>query len=250
MKGLIYVCERELKIWVRNPWLMAVILIAPAFQLGLFSVGLSGLVSGVPIGGVKVHYFYFFGLGMASALPVLISLAESSSVFVDRSSGFLEEMLASPLRMWEITFGKAIAISFKSFLPSLIIALIVATLSKEACSLALLPLAALILLITSLVTSFASVSLVLLLRSEGGYNLLFNMLQPPLFYLRSAFYPLDALPPPLRLIASVNPVTAASEAVRHLLFVGQAPLGYLATLSLYLSLTLILTALTSKRLKP
>lgn len=57
-------------------------------------------------------------------------------------------------------------------------------------------------------------------KSIGGYHIMLFLLNLPLLFLSNAFYPLDAMPLWMRLVAYLNPTTYVVDGLRLTLFGG------------------------------
>jgi ABC-2 type transport system permease protein len=57
-------------------------------------------------------------------------------------------------------------------------------------------------------------------KSIGGYHTMLFLLNLPLLFLSNAFYPLDAMPAWMRVVALLNPTTYVVDGLRETLFGG------------------------------
>jgi ABC-2 type transport system permease protein len=82
----------------------------------------------------------------------------------------------------------------------------------------------------SVLVSFCITSLGILiaarLTSFDGFNIIMNFLVMPMLFLSGAMYPVTAMPPALRHLTLINPLTYGIDAFKHVLLKhGQPPLG-------------------------
>jgi ABC-2 type transport system permease protein len=79
----------------------------------------------------------------------------------------------------------------------------------------------------SLLVSFCITSLGILiaarLTSFDGFNIIMNFLVMPMLFLSGAMYPVSAMPPALRHLSQVNPLTYGIDAFKHALLLNATP---------------------------
>ncbi|MCP8322226.1 MAG: ABC transporter permease, partial [archaeon] len=59
------------------------------------------------------------------------------------------------------------------------------------------------------------------ITTSRAYNIVINTIQLPMIFSSSAFYPKIALPYPLLLLASVNPLSYAADSLRDIFVLGR-----------------------------
>lgn len=241
MLGLIYVCERELKTWIRNPWIIALLLINPILYVILFSVSLTGLVGEVPLHHTQISYISFFGSGMAAAQLWTMGLFAALTVYTDRTSGFIDEILVSPLNRWEIALGKILGSVVRIFPPAAVLLLITIAIGANPTSTQGFLLAMFSMLVASVGFASLGISLTVPIKSESLYNMMVNMADVPLMLLSTALYPLEVMPPYLQAIARFNPISYVADAIRFSLYTTDF---YLMTTSLCIPLGFFITFTT------
>jgi ABC-2 type transport system permease protein len=84
--------------------------------------------------------------------------------------------------------------------------------------------------LVSVLVSFCITSLGILiaarLTSFDGFNIIMNFLVMPMLFLSGAMYPVTAMPPALRQLTLINPLTYGIDAFKHVLLRnGEPPLG-------------------------
>jgi ABC-2 type transport system permease protein len=82
----------------------------------------------------------------------------------------------------------------------------------------------------SILVSFCITSLGILiaarLTSFDGFNIIMNFLVMPMLFLSGAMYPVTSMPPALRHLTQINPLTYGIDAFKHVLLRhGTPPLG-------------------------
>ena len=182
--------------------------------LWLFVVG-SGLNQIVQRGG-PVSYNQFIFPGVMGMVILFSSIFSSISIVWDREFGFLREILVAPISRLSIVIGKAISGTLSSSLQAAVITIFLPLLKIHVEIPQLLGLFAL-----SVLLSFALTSLGILIAAHletfGVFNVIMNLLVMPLFFLSGAIYPVNLLPPWLRLLSLCNPLTYGIDAFKNVL---------------------------------
>ena len=191
--------------------------------LWLFVVG-SGLNQIVQRGG-PVSYNQFIFPGVMGMVILFSSIFSSISIVWDREFGFLREILVAPISRLSIVIGKAISGTLSSSLQAAVITIFLPLLKIHVEIPQLLGLFALAVLL-----SFALTSLGILIASHmetfGVFNVIMNLLVMPLFFLSGAIYPVNLLPPWLRLLSLCNPLTYGIDAFKNVLLPRVGGMGH------------------------
>jgi len=250
-RGLIALTGREvarvLKLWTQT-------VVAPILSSALFI-----LVFGLSLGerireidGVPYEQFIVPGLiamGMAQAAYA----NNSATVFQARFDRYLNDVLAAPMRGWEINLSLNLGGAVRA-------ALIGAGLAAIALPLTGVPVREPVVLavaIALLLVLFCSFGVVVGIYAESWDHTAFvtNLVILPLSFLGGVFYSIDSLPSPWEEVSHANPIFYLINAVRY---------GFLGTADVSVALSLLVTAAmasvtvawsawlfaTGKRLKP
>lgn len=184
--------------------------------LYVFAAGLSygSMVGTVEAFGRLVGYLEFLAPGLASVAVAETSFLTGSLYWIDRRTGMFEQLIAGPFTRGQYVASKMLTAVAYSVAYTVFTAALLAPLSPGM-GLGLLRAAAAAPLASAV---FASMGLLLAttLGSAEAYNMLVNVTLVPLFLLSPAYYPLAAMPGPVRLAALANPLTYAVEAMRGL----------------------------------
>jgi len=250
-RGLVALTGREvarvLKLWTQT-------VVAPILSSALFI-----LVFGLSLGerireidGVPYEQFIVPGLiamGMAQAAYA----NNSATVFQARFDRYLNDVLAAPMRGWEINLSLNLGGAVRA-------ALIGAGLAAIALPLTGVPVREPVVLavaIALLLVLFCSFGVVVGIYAESWDHTAFvtNLVILPLSFLGGVFYSIDSLPSPWEEVSHANPIFYLINAVRY---------GFLGTADVSVALSLLVTAAmasvtvawsawlfaTGKRLKP
>ena len=214
---------REMKRFAGRKSRIAMIMIQPLVWLLLMGSAMSGLAA-----RSSIHSFASEGGYIAFMSPgIMIMTALFSATFcgfslvLDRSSGYLDRMLCSPLNRIAIPAGKMAAIATQTALQACIIAAIAVLMGVRfasgtggflftvaICSLFSFAMAGISLAISAGFTSI-----------EGLHPVL-NFLTMPLMFTSTAIFPREAMPGWMMFVSDWNPLTAAVEPMRILVMEG------------------------------
>lgn len=236
---------RETKRWAGRKPVLIVSLVTPLFWVLLFGKSFN-IVDIVNVGNlelpqeyyaiaikvveaIRLRVFELFGSQdyftyMASGMVVVITLFQGtfsgSSTIFDKRLGYMTRLMASPIRRESIYLAKVAASVFRALLLSLIL-LMVAYIAgfkfKEGFT--VLDFAAAVTAVVLISLTFTSIFMVLGFITDSPEALfsVANLVNLPLMFTSSALFPVEQMPEWLRLIASVNPLTYASDLIRFFL---------------------------------
>jgi ABC-2 type transport system permease protein len=250
-RGLIALSGREiarvLKLWTQT-------IVAPVLSSALFI-----LVFGLSLGnrihsidGVPYQQFIVPGL-IAMGMAQAAFANNSSTVFQARFDRYLNDVLAAPMRGWEVNVGLNVGGIVRALLMGLGLLAVAVPLVGVPVREPLVLLAALVLLLVT----FASFGVVVGVYAESWDHAAFvqNIVIVPLSFLGGVFYSIDRLPSPWHELSHANPIFYLISAFRY---------GFLGTsdvpIALSLGVTLAFAVLfvgwshwlfaTGRRLKP
>lgn len=154
--------------------------------------------------------------GVVVMTCVFSSTFASASFYRDRDSGMLRLLYASPLRPEALLVGKSLAGVLIGTVQGLVVMLAAAPFVDFAWQysvvggvvIAIAAIAVLNVLLAGTAQLFAS-----RIQTMQGFHLVMNLALFPLLFFSGAFFPLEDLPLWLRLLAFVNPLTYAVDAL-------------------------------------
>lgn len=250
-RGLVALTSREvlrvLKLWTQT--IVAPVVASFLFIL-VFGLSLSGRIRQVD--GVDYRVFIVPGLVTMAMVQAAYS-NNASSVFQARFDRYLNDVLASPMRNWQINLG----LSLGGIVRALLIGI---SLLALAIPITGVPIRQPLVLVTAVglgLSLFASLGVVVGIYAKSWDHAGFvqNILIVPLSFLGGVFYSVDTLPSPWREVSHANPVFYLVQAVRYgFLGIGDVPIA------LALGITAVLAGATvawsawlfasGKKLKP
>ena len=239
--------ERVLKLWTQT--VVAPILSSFLFIL-VFGLSLGSRIK--QIDGIDYEVYIVPGL-IAMAMIQATYANNSASVFQARFDRYLNDVLAAPMRGWEVNLGLNLGGIVRALLIGAGLAAIAIPLTGVPVHAPLVLAAAVILLLVL----FATFGVVVGVYAESWDHTAFvqNIVILPLSFLGGVFYSIDRLPSPWHELSHANPLFFMISAVRYG-FLGRAdvPVGLAlgvtaAFAALFVAWSAWLFA-TGRRLKP
>ena len=228
-RGLIALTGREvdrvLKLWTQT---VAAPVVSSFLFIVVFGLSLGGRIK--EIGGVEYEVFIVPGL-ITMAMVRAAYANNSATVFQAKFDRYLNDVLASPMRPWEVNVGlnlggvvRALLIGAALLLASM---LVVDVPVRE-------PLVLLVAVALALAL-FSSLGVVVGIYAESWDHTAFvnNLAILPLTFLGGVFYSVDVLPSPWEEVSHANPIFFLVQAVRY---------GFLGTSDVPVGLALGVTA--------
>jgi len=217
MRGIFTIWLREVLIFSRNRSRIIGSMGMPIFFLLFIGTGLNAMAS--PAGGIS--YSEFLAPGILGMILLVGSMFSGLSVVVDKQFGFMKEMLVAPVRREELVIGKSLGGATTAMLQALLFLVLIYALG--IIGIGIWPI--LLLIPFMLLMSFGFVSIGVIFASfvedPHAFQVIMNFFIMPLFFLSSAFFPLDSVPLWLKALSIMDPATYGVDAMRGIL-VGQA----------------------------
>jgi ABC-2 type transport system permease protein len=256
LHGLWALTNRELKKWYKTPVVFILTLIQPIIWLGLLgnALNIGGLVSSnsfaVPpqliaelqltpsqITGLQgffsglgdiimqgtfgtTSYISFMAVGMIAFTALFTTMFSGMSVVWDRRLGFLNKALSTPVSRAVIIISKVLSATLRSMFQASIILIIAVPLGFQFGA-AFTPLniigvfAFLFLICMGLSSLFIAIN-IRSTRIETPMAVM-NLLNLPLTFASSAFFPIEQMPGWLQAVATINPLSYTMNGMRQLL---------------------------------
>jgi ABC-2 type transport system permease protein len=227
--GLRWLAAREIlrvtKLWTQT-------IVAPVVSSFLFIV-----VFGLSLGGrIKhidgVEYQVFIVPGLITMAMVQAAYSNnSSSVFQARFDRYINDVLAAPMRDWEVNLGLSIGGAVRA----LAIGLSLGLLALPVVGLPVRQPLVLVVAVALALVLFCSLGVVVGIYAQtfDHHTFVNNIVILPLTFLGGVFYSIDRLPSPWREVSHANPIFYLVNAMRY---------GFLGTSDVSVALSLGITA--------
>ena len=229
MTGLVWLCRRETlrvsKLWTQT--VLAPVVSSILFIL-VFGLSLGGRIR--QVGDVDYDVFIVPGLVTMGMLQAAFA-NNASTIFQARFDRYVNDILAAPMRSWEINLALSIG------------GVVRATLIGGGLLLCVLPIVdvpirepgVLILALALGLALFSSFGVIVGIYANSWDHTAFvtNIVILPLTFLGGVFYSVDVLPSPWHELSHLNPIFYLLNAVRY---------GFLGTSDVSVALSLAVTA--------
>jgi len=216
---------RVLKLWTQT--ILAPVASSFLFIL-VFGLSLGGRIK--QVGGVEYDQFIVPGL-IAMAMAQAAYSNNAASVFGARFDRFINDVLAAPMRAWEINLG----LSLGGVVRALLIGISLTALAIPVTSVPIRQPAELALAVALTLALFSSLGVIvgIYATSWDFTGFVNNLIILPLTFLGGVFYSVDVLGSPWEEISHLNPIFYLVQAVRY---------GFLGTSDVSVALSLAVTA--------
>jgi len=188
----------------------------PLLFLVIFGAGFNRAIGAMVPG---IDFIKFMYPGIISMSVLMTSLFSGISVVWDKEFGFLKEVLVAPLNRGGIVVGKAVGgavVALGQAIIMLVLAPVVGVPIGPMLLVKLIP----VVLLVSLALSGLGILVASRMQSQQGFQVLIQIIIFPLIFLAGVFFPVNNVPIWLEVIAKVNPVTYAVDAIRQI-FIGK-----------------------------
>lgn len=231
----------ELHKLVRDPTELATRVVQPALWLIVFGQ-VFNRTRVIPTGSYS--YLEFMAPGVLAQSVLFSAIFFGIAVIWERDLGILHKMLVTPAYRAALVMGKALSAGLRGLAQGVIIYALAMLLGVHLRldAGAILGAASAVVLGSALFSTFSLV-VACAVKTRERFMGIGQVLTMPLFFASNAIYPLDIMPPWLRVVARVNPLTYLVDALRTLMLPGaraaaSLPLDFGVLLAVFLVLVL------------
>lgn len=176
----------------------------------IFVLGI-GIDSFVNIKEIGVTYTSFLGPGILTLIASGWGMGSGVDIIEDRKR-FIKRLLVAPINRFSIIIGKILgSITVQVFV---FLAILTALVVYNRHGVANIPLTLLMLILISFGFTGLGLLLASAFRSAKSYEKIANFVISALYFLSGAFFPTTSLPPVMKYLAYVNPLTYGVDFVR------------------------------------
>jgi ABC-2 type transport system permease protein len=206
---------REMKRFVRAKSRVIGMLAMPLFFLAFLGLGFTGMaIPGMPS---NVDYIHFLVPGIIGMAMLFSSTFAGISVLWDREFGFLKEIMVAPVDRISIVLGRIAGGSTTAVIQGILVLGISVLMGFKIIGILSFFLSIIFMLLIAI--TFIGLGLILasIMRDIQGFGLIMNIIIFPLFFLSGALFPLENLPPRVRYISYLDPLTYGVDGLRSVL---------------------------------
>jgi len=209
------IADVELRKLIRDPTELFSRAIQPVLWLAIFGQVLSH-VRGIDTG--KAGYLAFMTPGILAQSVLFSAIFYGIAVIWERDLGIVHKLLVSPASRWSLVCGEAIAADFRGLVQAMVIYAIAFIMQVpirwEALAIVQVLLAV---ALGSAIFSTFSLIIACIVKTRERFMGIGQVLTMPLFFASNAIYPVSIMPPWLRDVAMLNPLTYLVDALRGLM---------------------------------
>jgi ABC-2 type transport system permease protein len=226
IRAIRVVWKREIIRFARSRIRIFTSLAQPLLFLFVLGTGLSGVIPKAP-GSVDYRTYMFPGV---LAMTVLFTTIFSAiSIVWDREFGFMREMLVAPVRRTAIVIGKCLGGATVATFQGCLVLVLAGLVHVPYDPVLMLELFGILLLTSFSLTAFG-VMVASRMEQVESFQMIMQFTVLPMFFLSGAVFPLTRLPPWLRVLTRLDPLSYAVEPLRRAV-IHALPAAGAATLS-------------------
>ncbi len=167
------------------------------------------------------NYISFLAAGVVVMTVLNNGLAGGVDLLFDKENGFLERLMATPIRRSSVILSRFVFVMTITSLQVLVILGVAALFGvRPATGIAGVAVILLIGMLFGVGLTAISMAIAFSVRSHGDFFSVLGFLSLPMIFLSSALVPLSAMPTWMGLLARFNPMTWAIDAIRPLILSG------------------------------
>lgn len=168
----------------------------------------------------EMDYLEYFFPGTLVLIVLFTAIFSTISIIEDRREGFLQAVIAAPVRRSAIVLGKVMGSTTLAVVQALLF-LMLAPLSGVPLSLGSVLVTTAVLTIVGLGLSALGFLIAWPMDSAQGFHAVMNLFLIPMWLLSGAFFPASGAVGWLAWVMTVNPLTYGVAAVRNALYIGR-----------------------------
>jgi len=210
MKTIYILWLRQMKRFSRSGIRIVMSVVQPLVYLLALGFGLNKVFEQSGRG----HYIDFIVPGIVAQTILFNAIFWGVGIMWDKQFGFLKETLVAPVSRTNIMLGNALGGATIAVIQGVMLLIISIIFGFRPYSLVLLVITFVVMSMLALSMVSFSAGIAAIMNDMQGFMAVNNLLVIPLFFLSSALYPLDSVPTAMKVIASLNPLTYAVDALR------------------------------------
>ncbi len=225
---------RQMKKYKRSGIRMMLSIIQPLVYFLALGYGFNSIFQKAGRGS----YVQFIVPGVIAQTILFTSIFWGANIIFDKQFGFLKETLVAPVSRTTIMLGGALGGATIGVIQGVALFLIALAFGFHPYNWPMIPLTVIFMAILSLAMVSFSSAIGATVNDMPSFMAMTNFLVVPLFFLSGSMYPLDNIPGVMKIIATINPLSYAVDAMRSTL-INQSHFG-LVTDSIVMVATLVI----------
>jgi ABC-2 type transport system permease protein len=212
------VAEADVRKLLHDPAELFSRMLQPVLWLVIFAPVFSR-TRAIPTGGLR--YIDFMAPGVLAQSVMFGAIFYGISIIWERDQGILQKFLVSPSPRFALVAGRALSSTLRGLVQATIV-YVVAAIMRVGLQLEPLHILGVIVGVMLGAATFATFSLVAacIVKSRERFIGIGQIMTMPLFFASNAIWPLTMMPPWLRILSRVNPLTYQVDLLRGLMVKG------------------------------
>ncbi len=210
MQAVYVMWLRQIKRFLRAKSRIVASIVQPLFFLFILGAGFNRAI----IPGLTGNYIEFLAPAIVGMAILFSSMFAGISVLWDKQFGFLQEVLVAPVSRLSIIIGRTLGGATTALFQGFLVVLLSLFIGVRFVSIWSL----LLTIVMMLMIACTAVGFGLILASRlsdfQAFPLIMNIVIMPLFFLSTAFFPLDGLPSQVQKIVYFNPLFYMVDGLR------------------------------------
>jgi len=163
----------------------------------------------------SVSYLAFITAGIVVSTVMGSAIAGGIPFMFDKENGFLEKLLAAPIRRESLLLSRFLYVMTYSTVQALLVLALARLMGVQvAAGILGLPLIALFILLLCAGFTLLSMMMAFLLDGHANFFMILGFLTTPLFFVSNALVPIETMPLGFRIAAWLNPLTYGVLGIR------------------------------------
>lgn len=231
---------REMKRFVRAKSRVIGTLAMPLFFLAFLGLGFTNM--NIPGMSKNIDYIHFLVPGIIGMTMLFTSMFAGISVLWDREFGFLKEIMVTPVNRVSIVLGRIVGGTTTALIQGILILAISVLMGFKIVGISSFLLSIVFMLLIAV--TFIGLGLIFASKMKDihGFSLIMQFVIFPLFFLSGALFPLQNLPPWIRYISYIDPLTYGVDGLRGVL-IGVFSLPILSNSIILIGFSLVMVSL-------
>lgn len=201
---------RQMKRYRRSGLRMVLSLVQPLVYFLTLGFGFNSMFQAAGRGS----YIQFVVPGVIAQTILFTSIFWGVNIMWDKQFGFLKETLVAPVSRLKVMLGGSLGGATIATIQGITLFIIALLFGFHPYSWSMLLLTLLVMAMLSMAMVSFSSGIGAIVNDMQAFMAVTNFLVIPLFFLSSALFPLDHVPPVMKAIAYANPLTYAVDAMR------------------------------------
>jgi ABC-2 type transport system permease protein len=160
------------------------------------------------------NYVQFLAPGIIMMSVLFTAVFSGMDLIWDRQFGFLKETMVAPVSRLQIMLGKTLGGATVAAIQGLIVFVLTLLVGFRPQNMMLLPVVAGFVFLVALLFTSLGIVIASTMEDMQGFQLIMNFLVMPIFFLSGALFPLQGLPPALKIVTRIDPLTYGIDGVR------------------------------------